>query len=75
MEINVGVQFAPRELHINTKASVEEIQKMVEEAFAGNGKLLWLLDESGKHVAIPLDKLAYVEVGSDKGSKSVGFTP
>jgi hypothetical protein len=73
MEISIGIQFAPRELTIETKASVEDVQRQIDEAFADGRKLLWFTDERGKQVAIPVDKVAYVEVGSDRDTKPVGF--
>lgn len=73
MEIAIGIQQSPRELRVETKASTEDVRKLVDEAFEAGRKLLWLTDENGKQMAVPVDKLAYVEVGADKDHSPVGF--
>jgi hypothetical protein len=35
--------------------------------------MVWLTDAKGRRVGVALDKLAYVEVDSEEGSKRVGF--
>lgn len=73
MEIAIGVQHSPRELRVETRASAEDIRKLVDEAFEAGRKLIWLTDERGKQTAVPVDKLAYVEVGADRDRTPVGF--
>jgi hypothetical protein len=35
--------------------------------------MVWLVDTKGRRVGVALDKLAYIEVDSEEGSKRVGF--
>ena len=74
MEVAIGIQHSPRELRVETNASAQEVREMVEGAFADGQRLLWLTDTKGKQIAIPTDKLAYVEVGADREHIHVGFT-
>jgi hypothetical protein len=72
VEVKIGVQYAPRELVIESSQSPAEVEKSVTEAIASEGTLS-LVDEKGRRVIIPVNKLAYVEI-AEATSRSVGFT-
>ncbi|NHC45675.1 DUF3107 domain-containing protein [Motilibacter aurantiacus] len=71
MEVKVGVQQAPRELVIESKQSGEEVAAAVSDALA-NGGVLTLVDERGRRLVVPVEKLAYVEIGEPE-VRRVGF--
>ncbi|GAB2730332.1 DUF3107 domain-containing protein [Nocardioides pakistanensis] len=64
MEVKIGVQNVNRELVLDTDQEGDEIVAAVEKALAGEGGVLSLTDNKGRRVIVPLDKLAYVELGS-----------
>jgi hypothetical protein len=72
VEVKIGVQYAPRELVIESSQSSAEVEKSVTEAIANEGTLS-LVDEKGRRVIIPVSKLAYVEI-AESSPRSVGFT-
>lgn len=74
MEIAIGVQFAARELRIKVESTPDEVKQLVEDAFAADRKLLWITDTDGREVAVPLDKLAFIEVDPKKTGPRVGFS-
>jgi hypothetical protein len=71
MEIKIGVQHAQRELVVESNASAEEVQKQVADALAA-GSVLSLTDNKGRTVVVPVEKLAYVEIGGGVAGQ-VGF--
>lgn len=71
MEVKIGVQYAPRELTLESNQTPDEVQRAVSDALAGGG-LLTLTDDKGRRVVVPVDKLAYVEIG-EASSRRVGF--
>ncbi|NHC13249.1 DUF3107 domain-containing protein [Motilibacter deserti] len=71
MEVKVGVQQAPRELVIESKQSGEEVAAAVSDALATGG-VLTLVDERGRRLVVPVEKLAYVEIGEPE-QRRVGF--
>ena len=73
MEIAIGIQHTGRELRIEVDADVADVRKQVDDALNEDRKLLWIEDRNGKQIAIPTDKLAYVELGADRGDRAVGF--
>ncbi len=72
MEVKIGVLHAPREINIESAQSADEVEKAVADALAGDSKLLSLVDEHGRKVLIPADRLAYVEIG-EPATRRVGF--
>ncbi|MER5973809.1 DUF3107 domain-containing protein [Streptomyces sp. NPDC002055] len=72
MEVKIGVQHAPREITLESGQPAEEIERAVADALGGKAQLLNLVDEHGRKVLIPADRLAYVEIGEPTARK-VGF--
>ncbi|MFC7545078.1 DUF3107 domain-containing protein [Plantactinospora sp. GCM10030261] len=71
MEVKIGVQYAPRELVMESAQSPAEIERVVTEAIAGQGTLS-LTDEKGRRIIVPVDKVAYVEI-AEASTRAVGF--
>lgn len=72
MEVKIGVQYAPRELVLESTQSPADVEKAVADALTGGGTLS-LVDEKGRRVIVPVDKLAYVEI-AEVAPRTVGFT-
>ena len=62
MEVKIGVQYAPRELVLESAQSPAEVEQTVTDAFADDGGMLSLTDEKGRRVIVPVGKVAYVEI-------------
>lgn len=71
MEVKIGVQFASRELVVETEASAEDVEKQLAEVIASGG-VLTVTDVKGRTVAVPAEKIAWVELGAPR-SGTVGF--
>jgi hypothetical protein len=71
VEVKVGVQNTARELVVESSQSPDEVQKTLTEALASGG-VLTLEDEKGRRVIVPVDRLAYVEIG-EPTVRRVGF--
>ena len=72
MEVKIGVQFAPRELSLESSQSPDEVAKAVSDALRADLGVLTLVDEKGRRVLVPADKLAYVEIAETE-QRRVGF--
>ena len=72
MEVKIGVQFAPRELSLESAQTQAEVEQAVNDAIAAGGTLN-LVDDRGRRVLVPVDKLAYVEI-AEVSPRAVGFT-
>ncbi|MEV7227450.1 MULTISPECIES: DUF3107 domain-containing protein [Polymorphospora] len=72
MEVKIGVQYAPRELVVDSAQSPAEIEQIVTDAIANEGTLS-LTDEKGRRIIVPVSKIAYVEI-AESSPRVVGFT-
>ena len=73
MEVKIGVQYAPRELVLESASTPAEVEKTVTEALSDDDGVLTLVDEKGRRVIVPVSKLAYVEI-AESSTRKVGFT-
>lgn len=71
MEVKIGVQYAARELLLESNQTPDEIEQAVADALKSGG-LLILVDDRGRRVVVPADRLAYVEIG-EPVERRVGF--
>jgi Protein of unknown function (DUF3107) len=72
VEVKIGVQYAPRELVLESKLSPKEVEAAVSDAIKSELGILALEDEKGRRVIVPVAKLAYVEI-AESDRRSVGF--
>jgi hypothetical protein len=72
VEVKIGVQYAARELVLESAQSPDEVAKAVADALKADLGVLSLVDEKGRRVLVPADKLAYVEIAESE-SRRVGF--
>jgi hypothetical protein len=73
VEVKIGVQFAPRELVVDSTQTPAEVEQLVNDALTSDKQVLTLVDEKGRRVIVPVSKLAYVEI-AEATTRSVGFT-
>jgi Protein of unknown function (DUF3107) len=71
VEVKIGVQYSAREIVLESGQSPEDVERLVTTALTSGG-LLVLADERGRKVLVPVDKLAYVEIGESL-ERRVGF--
>lgn len=72
MEVKIGVQDAPRELVLESAQTPDEVERVVADALSGRAGTLKLVDEKGRRVIVPVEKLAYVEI-AEQAHRTVGF--
>jgi hypothetical protein len=73
VEVKIGVQFAPRELVLESAQTPADVASAVSAALADDAGVLSLVDEKGRRVIVPVAKLAYVEI-AESSARQVGFT-
>ena len=74
MDVRIGVTYSPKELEVELgdKSDPEKLKAEIDAALAGKGAL-WMTDRRGRQVAVPVDKVAYVEIGSPDDAHRIGF--
>ena len=75
MDVRIGVTQAPREinLELGDDADRADVKSRIDAALAGASDVLALTDKRGNEMFVPSAKIAYVELGSNEGVRSIGF--
>jgi hypothetical protein len=72
MEIRIGLKDTARELAFESSQSAKDIEASVDQALNSEVKALKLTDDKGRLFIVPVNTLAYVEIGADQ-ARRVGF--
>jgi hypothetical protein len=72
VEVKIGVQYAQRELVLESPQSPAEIEQIVTDAMANDTGTISLTDEKGRRIIVPVNKVAYVEI-AEAAPRAVGF--
>ena len=75
MDVRIGVLHTPKEILVELDSSVDrdKLKATIDDALTEESKVLWLTDRKGRDVAIPVSKVAYVEVSSATAERPIGF--
>jgi len=76
MDLRIGVTHSARDIALEIESddkSRAAVRSAVEATLAGKVEVLWLKDKRGREVAVPADKIAFVEFGSPDGDRRLGF--
>jgi hypothetical protein len=75
VEVRIGVIYTAKEIEVEVtdETDRDELVKAVEASVAQGNGILWLTDRRGRKVGVPVDKLAYVDIGAEAGERRVGF--
>jgi hypothetical protein len=71
MEVKIGVQYANRELTVDTDLDAAAVEDQLRAALADGG-VLSLSDSKGRRIVVPVEKLAYIEISTSSVGQ-VGF--
>ena len=74
MNVRIGVTYSPKELELELAEDTpaDDVKAAVDGALGGTGAL-WLTDRRGRQVAVPADKVAYVEISGPDDTHRIGF--
>jgi Protein of unknown function (DUF3107) len=74
VDVRIGVKNSPKELEVMLADDTDgdAVREHIDSAFAEGGTL-WLTDRRGRQYGVPVDKVAYVEIGSTDASRRIGF--
>ena len=75
MDVRIGVLHTPKEILVELDSSVDrdKLKATIDDTLAQDTKVLWLTDKKGRDVAIPVSKVAYIEVSSATADRPIGF--
>jgi len=75
VDVRIGIVQSIKELEVELgdDAERDSVIAAIEESLSKAEGVLWLTDRRGRRVAVPVAKVAYVEVGAPASDRRVGF--
>jgi hypothetical protein len=76
VDVRIGVTYSPKELDLELDDDTDpaSVRAQVESALSGgDDSVLWLTDRRGRQVGVPVQKIAYVEIGAPGPDRRIGF--
>ncbi|HUY22033.1 MAG TPA: DUF3107 domain-containing protein [Acidimicrobiales bacterium] len=75
MDVRIGIVQSAKELEVELgeDADRDAVIAQIESSLSGDDAVLWLTDRKGRRVAVPVAKVAYIEVGAPTHERRVGF--
>jgi hypothetical protein len=74
VDVRIGVKNSSKELEVILADDTdgEAVREHIDSAFSDGGTL-WLTDRRGRQYGVPVDKVAYVEIGATDEGRRIGF--
>jgi hypothetical protein len=72
VEVKIGVQHTARELVLESNQTPDEVEQAVSAALSSDSGVLTLVDDKGRRLIVPAEKVAYVEI-AEAETRRVGF--
>jgi len=73
MDVKIGVVYTPKERRVELDGGADEVRAAIDDALSRGQPMIWLTDSKGRRFGVPIDKIAYVEIGSDDSAHKIGF--
>ncbi len=75
MDVRIGIVQTAREIEVEMADDTDRDKVIadIEKTLKNPEGVLWLTDRRGRRVAVPVLKVAFVEVGAPSGERRVGF--
>lgn len=75
MDVRIGIADSPQVIEVELENDVDRdvVKADVEAALNGKSKVFWLTDRKGKDLAIPVDQISFIEIGSSDTERKIGF--
>jgi hypothetical protein len=75
VDVRIGIVQSAKEVEVELpeEADRESVIADIETSLGRPEGVLWLTDRRGRRVAVPVARVAYVEVGAPVSERRVGF--
>ena len=75
MDVRIGIVQSAKEVEVELADDMDRdsVIAEIEGSLAKAEGVLWLTDRRGRRVAVPVARVAYVEVGAPVSERRVGF--
>ena len=75
MQVRIGVTNIPREIEVELPEDADPatVKASLEQMLSNGAGMLWLTDRKGHQLGVVVEKLAYIDLGTDSDKSRIGF--
>jgi hypothetical protein len=75
VDVRIGVLHTPKEIEIELPADADRaaVHAQVDAALSGTAPVLWFTDRHGAEYALPVERIAWVQIGRADADRRIGF--
>ncbi len=75
MDVRIGIAESSQviEVELDNDTDRDALKSQIEAAVAGSSEVLWLTDRKGKDLAVPAQRIAFIELGTTDTERRIGF--
>ena len=75
MDLRIGIVQTNQviELELAEDTDREALKGRIDTALADEGNILWLVDRKGKELAVPSERISFIELSSADPDRRIGF--
>ncbi len=75
MDIRIGIAQSASiiELEMSEDTDRAALKSEIDTSLGNEDGVLWLTDKRGKDVAVPVSRVAFVEISKDDAERRIGF--
>jgi len=76
VDVRIGVIHTMKEIELELPGNTDRdaLKAQIDEVLADDDRTLWIADKSGREIAIPSARVAYVELGRSETDRKIGFS-
>lgn len=74
MKARIGVAESSKVVEVEVE-DAKVFRAQLEEVFSSGQGVFWFTDTKKRSVGVPVGRIAFVEIDSEDGGRTVGFSP
>lgn len=74
MNARIGVAESNKVVEFEVDDAAQ-FRRELEEVFASAQEVFWITDQKKRSVGVPVARIAFIEIDSEDGARTVGFSP
>ncbi len=75
MDLKIGIAQSTQvvDVELPDDAVRDDLKSAIEAALSGESSVLWVADKRGAELAVPSERISFVQLGGDEDGRRIGF--
>lgn len=75
MDLKIGIARSTQVVDVELPDDVvrADVKSQIEAVLSGESSVLWVTDKRGAELAVPAERISFVQLGGDDDDRRIGF--